>query len=307
MKYEFIAIPDDEIPLARDPLFQHLVVTYTSETNKTASVWRAIPDDQLDFRPQEKTNTIRAILVHQILSERRFFGQFIGTREPSVDELLPTGERPTVQAYVERYIILARQRLPQLAAASAEWWLTEMPFFGGLSAAADLDVLAPGTAHLPPPDAGPDLAAAGRSASSSDLRPVRRCPIGGRRSDELGGSCGARWVEPYFERSEVHVRAQSHGRMEAREPPTLPTRPTTAITTGSSTRAFVSGRRPTRPTWGVNRASTPRRHSSPACQAVTCSHSWRSPARSATTSSATAIRLPAFSRRTRRAALPSPG
>ena len=29
-------------------------------------------------------------------------------------------------------------------------------------------------------------------------------------------------------------------------------------------------RRPTRPTWGVNRASTPRRHSSPACQAVTC-------------------------------------
>ena len=29
------------------------------------------PDDLLDFKPHEKVNTIRAILVHQILSERR--------------------------------------------------------------------------------------------------------------------------------------------------------------------------------------------------------------------------------------------
>ena len=130
MKYEFIAIPDEGIPLARDPLFQHLVMTYASETNKTASVWRAIGDDQLDFRPHEKTNSIRAILVHQILSERRFFALFIGTQEPPVDGLLPPDERPTVQAYLERYVLLAKRRLPQLAGASAEWWLTEMPFFG---------------------------------------------------------------------------------------------------------------------------------------------------------------------------------
>jgi uncharacterized damage-inducible protein DinB len=106
-------------------------VTFTSETNKTASVWRAIPDDQLDFAPHEKTNTIRAILVHQILSERRFCAQFIGKQEPPVDELLAPDERPTVQAYLERYVLLAKRRLPQLASASAEWWLTEMPFFGG--------------------------------------------------------------------------------------------------------------------------------------------------------------------------------
>jgi uncharacterized damage-inducible protein DinB len=132
MNYEFIAIPDEEIPIARDRLFQHLVVTYTSETNKTASLWRAIPDDRLDFRPHEKTNTIRAILVHQVLSERRFFAQFIGTQEPPVDELLPPGEQPTVPAYLERYVLLAKRRVPQLASASAEWWLTEMPFFGGV-------------------------------------------------------------------------------------------------------------------------------------------------------------------------------
>ena len=92
MNYEIVAIPDAEVPAARDPLFQHLVATYASETNKTASVWRAVPDDLLDFRPHEKANTIRTILVHQLLSERRFFAQFVGTDEPPVEELLPPGE-----------------------------------------------------------------------------------------------------------------------------------------------------------------------------------------------------------------------
>ena len=81
MTYDFIAIPDEDVPQATDPLFQHLVVSYASETNKTASLWRAIPDDLLDFKPHEMVNTIRAILVHQILSERRFFAQFVGTEE----------------------------------------------------------------------------------------------------------------------------------------------------------------------------------------------------------------------------------
>ena len=132
MNYDFIAIPDQDVPHAADPLFQHLVVTHVSETNKTASMWRAIPDELLDFKPHGKVNTIRAILVHQILSERRFFAQFVGTVEPPVEELLPPGDQPPVQAYLDEYVGLARRRLPQLAEASADWWLTEMPFFGGL-------------------------------------------------------------------------------------------------------------------------------------------------------------------------------
>jgi uncharacterized damage-inducible protein DinB len=132
MHYEFVAIPDDQVPQSADSLFQHVVTTYASETNKTASMWRAIPQDLLDDRPHEKSNTIRAILVHQILSERRFFAQFIGTEEPPVEGLLPSGERPPVQAYLDQYVSLAKRRLPQLAAATADWWLTEMPFFGGL-------------------------------------------------------------------------------------------------------------------------------------------------------------------------------
>jgi hypothetical protein len=100
MNYDFIAIPDQNVSQTTDPQFQHLVSTYVSETNKTASMWLAISDDLLDFKPHEKVNTIRAILVHQILSDRRFFAQFVGTNEPPVEDLLPQGDQPTVQAYL---------------------------------------------------------------------------------------------------------------------------------------------------------------------------------------------------------------
>ncbi len=89
MNYDYIAIPDSEIPQAVEPVFQHVVTTYVSEVNKTVSMWRAVPDDLLDFRPHEKTNPIRTILVHQLLSERRFFAEFVGMQEPPVEELLP--------------------------------------------------------------------------------------------------------------------------------------------------------------------------------------------------------------------------
>jgi uncharacterized damage-inducible protein DinB len=132
MHYEFIAIPDAEVPKAVEPVFQHIVITYASETNKTASVWRAVPDDLLDFKPHEKTNSIRTILVHQLLSERRFFAQFVGTEEPPAEELLPPGENPVVRAYIDKYIWLVKRRLPQLAVGTTSWWLESRPFFGGL-------------------------------------------------------------------------------------------------------------------------------------------------------------------------------
>jgi uncharacterized damage-inducible protein DinB len=132
MTYDFIAIPEAEVPEAAEPAFEHLLATYASETNKTVSVWRAVPDNLLDFKPHEKTNSIRTILVHQILSERRFFAQFVGTEEPAVEALLPVGDAPRVQEYIDKYIWLAKLRLPQLAKATAAWWLEEVPFFDGL-------------------------------------------------------------------------------------------------------------------------------------------------------------------------------
>ena len=42
MHYEFIAIPDADVPQAVESAFQHVLQTYASEANKTASVWRAV-------------------------------------------------------------------------------------------------------------------------------------------------------------------------------------------------------------------------------------------------------------------------
>src|SRR5579871_555314 len=106
MHYDFTAIPDADVPQAVEPIFHQVITTYASETNKTVSVWRAVPDDLLDFKPHEKMNPIRTIMVHQLLSERRFFAQFVGTDEPPVEELLPPSEKPTVAAYIEKYLWL---------------------------------------------------------------------------------------------------------------------------------------------------------------------------------------------------------
>ena len=130
MQYDFVAIRDSEIPGAFAPEFDHLVQTYVSETNKTASMWKAIPEELIDFSPHEKTNTIRTILKHQLLSERRFFFEFVGLQEPPVDDLLPQDADAEVDVYIERYVKFARLRIPQIAEAKKEWWLEEQEFFG---------------------------------------------------------------------------------------------------------------------------------------------------------------------------------
>lgn len=132
MHYDFTAISDAEVPVGVEPAFRHAVTTYAGEVNKTVGVWRAVPDELLDFKSHEKVNTIRTILTHQLLSERRFFGQFVGTDEPPVGELLPAGEPPAVAAYIDKYVALCRLRLPQFAAGTTAWWLELRPFFGGL-------------------------------------------------------------------------------------------------------------------------------------------------------------------------------
>jgi len=129
MHYEHEFIPPAAIPRARLPLLQHVVDTYASETSKTAGVWSELADDQLEFRPHARSSPVRQILVHQLLSERRFFGEFVGLDEPPPDTLLPEGERPAVAAYVERLVALARPRLVPLAEGDAAFWLAEVPFF----------------------------------------------------------------------------------------------------------------------------------------------------------------------------------
>jgi uncharacterized damage-inducible protein DinB len=129
MQYEHEFLASGAVPRARLPLLQHLVTTYASETNKTASLWSELTDAQLDFRPHSRSSAVRQILVHQILSERRFFAEFIGLSEPPVDSLLPRGDTPGAGAYVERLVALAVPRLAPLAAGDEAYWLAEVPFF----------------------------------------------------------------------------------------------------------------------------------------------------------------------------------
>jgi uncharacterized damage-inducible protein DinB len=129
MTYEHEFIPAAAVPRARVPLLQHLVDTYASETSKTAAVWSELRDGQLDFRSHSRSSSVRQILVHQILSERRFFAEFVGLAEPAVEALLPPGESPGVAAYVERLLALALPRLVPLAEGDEAFWLAEVPFF----------------------------------------------------------------------------------------------------------------------------------------------------------------------------------
>ena len=128
MSYEFIAIPDTDVPRAANPLFQHLLDTYAGETNKVIAVWRGFAPEDLSFRPHPKSSTVADILKHQLLSERRFFGEFVGTPEPPVGDVLPLALE--LGACIRQMEELVRPRLTFFAGQSAEWWMEEVPFFG---------------------------------------------------------------------------------------------------------------------------------------------------------------------------------
>ena len=83
MRYAFTAIADSDIPRAADPIVQHLLETYASETNKVISVWRGFDPADLTFRPHPKSSTVADILKHQLLSERRSLENSLGRRSRS--------------------------------------------------------------------------------------------------------------------------------------------------------------------------------------------------------------------------------
>ena len=107
--------------------FQHLVDTYESETHKTASVWRAFTDADLDWRPHPRSSTVAEILRHQLLSERRFFAEFLACPEPPAAEVLPPA--PGIEPYTARLVELAVARLPWLAAQTEPAWMARTRFF----------------------------------------------------------------------------------------------------------------------------------------------------------------------------------
>jgi uncharacterized damage-inducible protein DinB len=127
MTYPSAAIPESAIPRASAPIFQHLLDTYASETNKVSSVWSSFEPADLAFRIHPRSSSVGEILKHQLLSERRFFGEFLGSPEPPPADVPPREETP--QAYRERLRTLALPRLAYLASRAPEWWLEQVPFF----------------------------------------------------------------------------------------------------------------------------------------------------------------------------------
>jgi len=127
MNYDRIDISDHQVPRAAAPVFQHLLDTYASETNKTASVWRTLAPADLPWRPHPRSSTVEEIMKHQLLSERRFFAEFLGCPEPPATEILPPEQ--TIEAYTLRLVHLAAARLPWLGALSEPEWLAPANFF----------------------------------------------------------------------------------------------------------------------------------------------------------------------------------
>jgi uncharacterized damage-inducible protein DinB len=127
MHYKWIAIPDTAIPRAENPLFQHLLDTCVSETNKVACVWKEFRDTDLDFKIHPRFSSVAEIFRHQLLSERRFFAEFVGTPEPAPDKVLPA--QMNVENAVNRLLELASARLGFFAHCDVPWWMEVVPFF----------------------------------------------------------------------------------------------------------------------------------------------------------------------------------
>src|ERR1043166_9728605 len=128
MQYEYTAIPQEQAPRAANPLFQHLLDTYASETSKVISVWRQFSHDDMMFKPAERSSSVLDIMKHQLLSERRFFAEFIGLGgEPEAAALLP--QELTPAAFCRRMEELCKPRLERMTARDPAWWLEVVPFF----------------------------------------------------------------------------------------------------------------------------------------------------------------------------------
>jgi uncharacterized damage-inducible protein DinB len=125
--YDRIDISDERVPRAAAPVFQHTLDTYASETNKTASIWRSFTAEDFAWKPHARSSTVEEIMKHELLSERRFFAEFLGSPEPPAAEVLPV--TPGIEAYTSRLAELALPRLTWMSSLKESDWLQPARFF----------------------------------------------------------------------------------------------------------------------------------------------------------------------------------
>jgi uncharacterized damage-inducible protein DinB len=90
-------------------------------------VWSCFAPADLAFRIHPRSGTVQEVMKHQLLSERRFFGEFLGSPEPPPAEVPPKEASPG--AFRRRLCDLALPRLAWLASRTPEWWTERVPFF----------------------------------------------------------------------------------------------------------------------------------------------------------------------------------
>jgi uncharacterized damage-inducible protein DinB len=127
MNYSTSAISDAQVPRSRVALLQHILDTYASETNKVVAVWTGFEDSDLNYRPHPSSTTVGDIMMHQLLSERRFFAEFLGVPELTPEQVLP--HQRSVDQFIRRMRELALPRLKFLCQQDEDWWLDVVPFF----------------------------------------------------------------------------------------------------------------------------------------------------------------------------------
>lgn len=116
-----------DVPRAEAIAYRHCLETYAGESNKPADTSLHFTVEDWDFRMHPKSSSVAEILKHRLLSERRFFAEFLALSEPPANAILPLEQTP--QAYAARAVELASYRLPQLAAWKEKDWLQSSKFF----------------------------------------------------------------------------------------------------------------------------------------------------------------------------------
>jgi uncharacterized damage-inducible protein DinB len=104
--------------------YDFLLDTYRTEILKIVGLWEACPEEHLDWRPHERSRTIRELMEHQVQSEGRWMREILG-----VDTGDPNPAENTKQAYIEKYRADAQERLSIMCDKGLDWWLEEVQFY----------------------------------------------------------------------------------------------------------------------------------------------------------------------------------
>ena len=177
MQYDFSAIPESEVPRAAVPRWQHALDTYASEINKVYDTWSQFANADLDFRPHPKSMTVREVLKHQLLSERRFFGEFLQGRGTARG-------RGAAHGGIRGGVLVPPGRTgtpaPGISGAPGRGLVAHRHSVLRCGAPAHLDFLAADSAHRTPPHPVDGLSETAGQAGARDLRTYRGRTVGRR-------------------------------------------------------------------------------------------------------------------------------